>query len=148
MCTLVASYESELRCELPPAKSVDAAVWQAWATKGRAHDRQSRDARVNVAKWVSIAGLLAAVGLWSRLTVFDVVVRSIVSAGASVVMLPAFQARQYAVAALFGAIALLYNPLAPVFTFSGDWQRALVLMSAAPFVASLTLRNPRLIHHH
>jgi hypothetical protein len=148
MCTLVGSYESGVRCEPPSAKSVDETVWQAWVSKGRAHDRQSRDARVNVAKWVSIAGLLAAVGLWSRLTVFDVVVRSVVSVGASVVMLPAFHSRQYVVAALFCAIALLYNPLAPVFTFSGEWQRALVLMSAAPFVASLTLRNPRLIHHH
>jgi hypothetical protein len=111
--------------------------------KGRARDRQSRDAHANVAKWVSIAGLLAAAGLWSRLTVFDVVVRFIVSAGASVVVLQAFHARQYGVAALFGALVLLYNPVVPVFTFSGDWQHALVLMSAAPFVALLTRRDRR-----
>jgi len=44
----------------------------------------------------------------------------------------------YASAAVFAAVALLYNPVAPVFSFSGDWPRALVLASALPFVASLT----------
>jgi hypothetical protein len=148
MCTLIGSYESEVKCEPLSAKPLDEAVWQAWVSKGRAHDRQSRDTRVSMAKWVSVTALLAAVGLWSRVTDFDVVVRFIVSVGAIVAMLPAFHARQYIAAATFGAIALLFNPLAPLFTFSGDWQRALVLLSAAPFVASLTRRNPTLIQHN
>jgi hypothetical protein len=143
MCTLVGSHELSLRCEPPSEKSVDEAVWQAWVMKGRAHDRQSRDARANVAKWVSIAGLLTAVGLWSTLSAFDVVVRFIVSAGASVVVLQALHARQYGVAALFGALVLLYNPVLPVFAFSGNWPQALVLMSAAPFVALLTWPDRR-----
>jgi hypothetical protein len=79
--------------------------------------------------------------------VFDVVVRFIVSAGASVVMLRAFHTRQYVAAALFGALVLLYNPVVLVFTFLGDWQHALGLMSAAPFIASLMWRNRRLAHN-
>jgi len=56
-------------------------------------------------------------------------------------MFQAFQARHYAVAAVFGALALLYNPVVPVFSFSGDWSRAMVAASAIPFVATLTGRK-------
>jgi len=38
-------------------------------------------------------------------------------------------------------LVVLFNPIAPVFDFSGDWQRALLVASAAPFVASLAWRN-------
>jgi hypothetical protein len=69
------------------------------------------------------------------------------AAGAILVMFQTFQARQYAFAAVFGALALLYNPVAPVFSFSGDWQRALVLSSAVPFIASLAGRNVRQAHN-
>lgn len=62
---------------------------------------------------------------------------------AMVVMFQAFQARYYVVAAVFGAFALFYNPVAPAFSFPGDWQRAVVLASAIPFVASLAWRNAR-----
>jgi hypothetical protein len=136
MCTLIGPHESGPGWS-PPAKPLDEAVWDAWVMRGRAHDRRSSDARVKAAKWVSIAGLLAAAGMWSRLTVFEVVVRFIVAAGAIAVMLQALHARQYAVSALFGVLGLLFNPIAPIFNFSGDWQRALVIISAAPFAASL-----------
>lgn len=48
---------------------------------------------------------------------------------------------------LFAALALLYNPVAPVFSFSGDWQRALLIASAIPFGVSLTWRKQRLAHN-
>jgi hypothetical protein len=93
-------------------------------------------------KWASIAALAAA-GLWSHLVPFEVVVRFLVTAGAMVVMFQAFQARYYAVAAVFAALALFYNPVAPAFSFSGDWQRAVVVASAVPFVVSLAWPNGR-----
>jgi uncharacterized protein (DUF1684 family) len=129
--------------EPPLAKPLDEAAWQAWVAKGRVQDRRSSAVRVKAVKWVSIAGLLAAAGLWSHLAPFDIVVRFIVTGGAIVVMFQAFQARHYAMAAVFGALALLYNPVAPAFSFSGDWQRAVVAASAAPFVASVAWRNAR-----
>ena len=95
-------------------------------------------------KWASIAGLLGAVGLWSHFSPFEVVVRFVVTASALVVMFQAFQTRHYAVAAVFGALALLYNPVAPAFDFSGGWQRAAVVVSAIPFVASLVWGNARM----
>ena len=122
---------------------LDEAVWQAWVAKGRAQDRRSSATRLKAVKWASIAGLLGAAGLWSHLAPFEVLVRFFVTASALILMFQAFQTRYYPVAATFGALALLFNPVAPVFDFSGDWQRAVVAASAAPFVASLVWPNGR-----
>jgi hypothetical protein len=129
------------------AKPLDEALWQAWVAKGRAHDRRSSAARMKAVKWVSIAGLLVAAGLWSHLTPYEVVVRFIVATGATVVMFQAFHARHYAFAGVFGALALLYNPVTNTISFSGDWQRALVAASAVPFVASLGWGSARTEHN-
>jgi uncharacterized membrane protein YoaK (UPF0700 family) len=147
MSTLVGLEESRSAWERPLAKPLDEALWQAWVAKGRAQDRRRSAARVKAMQWISIAGLLAAAGLWSHLTPYEVVVRFIVAAGAMVVTFQAFNARRYAVVAVFGALALLYNPVAPVFSFSGDWPRVAVLASAAPFVVLLAWRNERPAHN-
>ena len=147
MSTSVALQGSRKAWEPPRAKPLDEGVWQAWLEKGRAQDRRSNAARLKAVKWVSAAALLAATGLWSHLAPYELVVRFIVAASAIVVMLQAFHARHYAFAAVFGALALLYNPVAPVFSFSGGWQRAVVVASAAPFVASLAWRNVRMEHN-
>ena len=120
--------------------------WQAWVEKGRERERRSSAARLKVVKWVSIAVLLGTAALWSQLTPYEVVVRFIVAGGALVVMFQAFHAKQYAFAAVFGVLALLYNPLAPTFSLSGDWQRVLVVASAVPFVASIVWGNVKVAH--
>jgi hypothetical protein len=127
----------------PFTEPLDEGLWQAWMAKGHAREQRSSAARVNAAKWVAIGGLLAAAGLWSHLTPYEVIVRFIVAGTAMVVMFQAFHARNYAVAALFGGIALLYNPVLSAFSFSGDWQRTLVVASTVPFAASLGWRNAR-----
>ncbi|MEN6603122.1 MAG: DUF6804 family protein [Bryobacteraceae bacterium] len=98
-------------------------------------------------KWVTIAGLLAAAALWTHLTPYEVVVRFMVAASSILVMFQAFQSRRYAFGIVFGALVLLYNPVVPVFNFSGDWQRTFVLASAIPFVVSLAWRNVRMAHN-
>ena len=125
------------------ATPLDEAVWQAWVAKGRVQERRSRAARIKAVKWASTAGLLGAAGLWSHLAPFEVLVRFLVTASVLVLMFRAFQTRYYSVAAAFGALALLYNPVAPAFNFSGDWQRAVVVASAVPFIASLVWPNGR-----
>ena len=136
----------ELR-DLPLARPLDEAVWQAWVLKGRAQQERSRLAWRRAVKFMSLAGLLlaAAAGVWSDLLPYHVVIRFIVAAGATVLMFRAFASRDYVFGPLFGVLALLYNPVAAVFSFSGEWQRALVLASAFPFVASLSSREPKLV---
>lgn len=115
----------------PAATPLDEAVWQAWVAKGRAQERRSSATRIRAVKWASIAGLLGAAGPWSHLAPFEVFVRFLVTASALVLMFQAFQTRAYPLAATFGAIALSFNPVAPAFTFSGDWQRAMGVATRA-----------------
>ena len=104
---------------------------------------QSRATHIKAVKWASITVLLTAVGLWSHVGPFNAVIRFLVTAGASVLMFQTFQAKYYSVAAAFAALALCYNPVAPAFSFSGDWQRAAVAASAVPFIASLVWPHGR-----
>ena len=147
MSTLATLHEPGSGWREPSAKPLDEALWQAWVAKGRAHDRRSNAARIKAVQWVSIAALLVAAGLWSRLTPYEIVISFIVAAGAIFVMFEAFYARHYAVAGVFGALALFYNPVINTISFSGDWQRALVAASALPFVVSLGWRSGRTEHN-
>lgn len=141
MSKSVAVKESTTAWESPPVKPLDEAVWQAWKAKGRAQDRQGRETRIKALKWGSIAALLAVAGVWSQVPSYDIVIRCLLAAGAVGVMFEAFNKRQYALGAVFAGLVLLYNPVAPVFNFSGNWQRALVFASAIPFVISLATRD-------
>jgi hypothetical protein len=123
--------------EPPLSKPLDDAAWQAWVAKGGAQDRRDSAARIRAVKWVCIAGLLAAAGLWPQLARYEVAVRFLVAIGALVLMVHAFETHRYALTGVFGALAFLYNPVMPMFGLSGNWQHALVLASAIPFALSL-----------
>ena len=143
MSTLIELPRPQVTWSRPAATPLDEAVWQAWVAKGRAQERRSTLRRIKAVKWASVAALLAAAGLWSHLAPVEVVVRFLVTTGATVLMFHTLHARNYAVAAVFGALALFYNPLLPVVGFSGDWQRAVVGASTVPFIASLIWPNGR-----
>ena len=121
----------------PETKPLNEQVWRAWVAKGRVADERGREFRLKALKIVVIAGLLSAAMLWAQAVSFEVVVRFMVGAGAIAVMIQSLRTGRYAFAAVFAALVVLFNPIAPVFEFSGDWQRALLVACAAPFVASL-----------
>jgi hypothetical protein len=127
----------------PAATALDEAVWKAWVAKGRAQERRSIATRIIAVKWAATAVLLGAAGFWSNVAPLEVVVRFLVTAGAMVLMFQAFQKSHHVLTAVFGALALLYNPVVPAFSFSGDWERVLVAASAIPFIASLVWPNAR-----
>jgi hypothetical protein len=128
----------------PVAQVLDEVRWAAWIAKGRAQDRRGSALRLKAAKLVALAALLVVAALWSNATPFDIVLRFIVAATAIVMMFHELDARQYAFAAAFCALVLLYNPVAPVFSFSGGWQRAVVVASAIPFILAMAWHKPRL----
>lgn len=144
MSTLVGSPESRAIWNPPEAKPLDEAVWRAWLANGRALDARSTHARLEAIKMIMIAGLLAAAALWPYLSPYEIAVRFIVTGAAIFVMLHAILARRYAFAAAFGALAVLYNPVVPLFHASDDLQRVLLAASAIPFIASLGWRKSRL----
>lgn len=146
MSTSIALQKPETGWVPPPAKPLDEGIWEAWLAKGRARDVRGSAERMRIVKWISIAGLLLAAGMWSHVTPYVVAVRFFVACGALLVMFQAFHARDYVFAATFAALALLYNPLAPLFELSGDWPRALVTASVVPFIASLAFGSVNLAH--
>jgi hypothetical protein len=132
--------------EAPAVKPLDEAVWKAWIARGRARDRQDRETGIKALKWGSIVALLAVAGLWSQLMSYDTVIRCVLAAAAVGMMFETFSKRQYALGAVFAGLAVLYNPVAPIFDYSGNWQRALVIASAIPFVLSLAKRDLKAAH--
>jgi hypothetical protein len=147
MSTSVTLQKTQDVTVLPLAKPLDESVWQAWVLKGRAQDERSRAAGMKAVTWISLVTLLlaAATGFWPHITLYDIAVRFLIAASGLVLMFQAFHTRHYAFATVFGALALLYNPVAPVFSFSRQWQSAFVMASAIPFIASLTWRNAKLV---
>jgi hypothetical protein len=127
--------------EPPAVKPLDEAVWEAWKANGRARDMQGRETRIKALKWGPIIAVLAVAGLSSQLAAYEIVIRCVLAAAAAGMTFEAFNKRQYVLGAVFAALALLYNPVAPAFDFSGNWQRALVVASAIPFVTSLAWRD-------
>jgi len=97
---------------------------------------------VQTAKWVSIAALVFAVIFWNSGVNYQLELNLVVSVAAAVVLIQAFQARKYRWAAGFLALALLFNPLVPVFRLAGAVSLSLVVLAIAPFGISLVALKP------
>lgn len=135
------------RWETPEANQLDDALWRAWVAKGRERERRTNATFFNSIRWISIAALAVGAGLGSRLMPYDVIVRFVVSAAAVLLTLRFLGTRSYATAALFGLLALLFNPVAAVFNCSGGWQRGLMVASAVPLAVSFAFRNRKGVLH-
>jgi hypothetical protein len=99
---------------------------------------------LKAAKCLSITSLWVAIAGWlSGIALCDMVLRLSGTAGAVAVMSQALRLRRYAYSALFASLALLYNPVAPIMSFSGGWQRAVLVAGAVPFAASLAWASVR-----
>jgi hypothetical protein len=123
--------------EPPPVQPLDEAKWKAWVQRGKARDHRSKATRLNVVKGISIATLLAGAVLWRNAAPYEFALLAMVTAGAIYVLSQAIQERRIAFAALFAALAVLYNPAVPLVHSFGGWQRAAMVASTIPFVLSL-----------
>jgi hypothetical protein len=90
-----------------------------------------------IMKWVSMAALLLAAMFWGSAANYRFLLASVVCLGASIVVVQAIRAKEYAWAVGFVAMALLFNPIVPVFRLSGQLNLLLVLACIAPFAVSL-----------
>jgi hypothetical protein len=95
-----------------------------------------------VMKWVSITALLLAVAFWNSAANYQLELNLVVSVAAAVVLIQAVQAKKYRWAAGFLAIALLFNPVVPIFRLAGAVGLSLVVLSLAPFAISLFALRP------
>lgn len=119
----------------PEVKPLNDKVWQAWLAKGRRREQRVITLQNQVARWGCLAALLFAAILGSRLGPYDVIVRVVVTAGSVAFMSRMFRWRQFAFAAGFALLALVYNPLAPTFDFDSASKRVFLAASAIPFIS-------------
>ena len=97
---------------------------------------------IKVLTWLSISALLSVLAFWSSALGFQLELNLVVSVAAIAVLIHAFQARKYRWVAGFLAMALLFNPVRPVFRLDGPVGFALVISSAALFAFSLVVLRP------
>lgn len=94
-----------------------------------------------IVKWLSIAGLLAAM-FWRPSANYEVLLQMVVSVSAVVVVVQAVRERKYFWGAGFLSIALLFNPVAPI-AFSREVFLGLDFVCLAMFGISLTVLKTR-----
>lgn len=119
--------------------------WLAWQEKNHLQDVRGVNLRAKLTRYAAIAVLLVTILLWSRAADYQVFVSFAVCAGAVRVAFLAAAERKYGWAVLFAGMALLYNPLLPVFALSGLLELFIVLASAAAFAVSLVALRPRVV---
>ncbi len=99
-----------------------------------------------IAKYAAVVVLLGAV-VWRSNSLYEILVQFVVCVGALMVVRQAILARSYFMTVVFCAVALVFNPVAPI-AFSGKTSLLLQLFSVSMFVVSLlTLKSgmtPRL----
>ena len=129
------------------ASPLDEGRWQAWLAKGRDRERRGRLRANNAVRWGSMAALLVGAVLGVQLAPYEVVARFAITAGAVAMMVHTVRERQFAFAAAFGIIAALFNPVAPLVSFSAGWERAFAAASTIPFIAPHLWGNRRQARH-
>ena len=143
MSTAIESKMIQPTWVVPDTQPLNQAMWQAWEAKGHFQDREASRAQSKAMYWLSIAALLAAAGLWSRLPPYEVVVRFIVCIGALAAAFQSYHSRRYAGVAVFLLLVGLFNPILPFLNFGSEWERVVVLLSIVPFGLSLVRLAPR-----
>jgi hypothetical protein len=85
-------------------------------------------------KWDSVVGLLLAAMSWHAGGNYRLLLDLVVSVGAIVVVMQAVRATQYLWAAGFVGMALLLNPIVPIFTPAGNLMLLLFWVGLSPIV--------------
>ena len=135
--------EPQILTHAQPVTALDERAWRAWLTKGRLQAERAARVRLEAVKAVSILGLLAAAVLWPSVAPYEIALRFGIAAASLWVMFQAFRSGHHTLGAMFGVVALLYNPIMALFSASGDLQRVLLTIALVPFILSLGWRNVR-----
>jgi hypothetical protein len=96
-----------------------------------------------VMKWFTIATLLVTVLFWRFARDFRLELDLVVCVAAGIVMAQAYRAKRYSWVAGFLTIALVFNPIVPLFRPAGDIGLSIVVFAMVPFVMSLVALRAR-----
>lgn len=95
-----------------------------------------------VMKWFSVAALLLALLFWKSAAIYQLELNLIICVAAAFVLIQAFQDRKFSWAAGFLIVALLFNPIVPVFQLVGGIGISIVVLSIALFATALVVLRP------
>jgi len=124
---------SDLSC-----RPLDEEMWRGWQARNGLRDERSATRLTKAVKGACIAALLVTAALPLYIAPYQNALRFIVVAGAAMILVQALHAHHYALAALFAATGLLYNPVIPTFSLAGEWQVLIIYLTAVLFALSLT----------
>ena len=94
--------------------------------------------RTRLVKWLCIATLFFAFVSWGSMADYELALRVVVCAGATVVAVQAFRAARRHWMVGFLVIAFLFNPAIPPFRLAGGLGLLAIVLAAASFAVSLT----------
>jgi hypothetical protein len=100
----------------------------------------------DIVKCIALASLLLAVIFWNTATHYQLPLNLIVCIAAIIVSHQALRARAYAWAVALSGVAVVFNPIVPLFRPAGDLALTIVLFCSLPFaVALVVIRTPPLL---
>jgi Family of unknown function (DUF6804) len=90
-----------------------------------------------IMKYVCVAALILAAAFWTNASAYELPLRFAVSLGALLVAFQAVKAQKRGWSIGFSAIAVLFNPVLPLGSFSGVVALTIIAASTVPFALSL-----------
>lgn len=94
--------------------------------------------RTRLVKWLCLTVLLVAFALWGLIAEYEVPLRLLVCAGATVVAVQALRAGRHEWATASLVIAFLFNPAVWLFPLAGGLGQSAIVLAAGVFAISLT----------
>lgn len=121
---------AQLQAAAVVTPELDEGLWQAWKERGRRRDRRSAEQTTLALNGLLILVLLAVAVFGPFDPRVETALRWSIVLTATLSSVRFWGAGKYGWSAVSGALALLYNPLAPAFGWSQGGERALVACTA------------------
>jgi len=117
--------------------------WPDWQAQNRLQDLHGVASRAKLTKYAAMAALLLVLAFWGRAADYHTWLSFVVCACAIRVAFLAGAVRRFDWALLFIGVAVLYNPVFPIFALAGLSAFLLVMASITAFAASLFMPRSR-----
>jgi hypothetical protein len=119
-------FQESRELQSPSQKTPNETMWRLVGTESSAGKTACSRAPIKAVKWACVGVLMLSVvaSLYiftPYVSAYQAVVRFAIGLSAIAIIFESLRARQYAVAALFAAVVLLFNPVIPTFALAGNW---------------------------
>lgn len=116
---------------------VDEARWNRWLASNAAREIRDAAGWMTGVKLTAIAAVAATMLLWTHVAPYQLPLRFAISICALAALNQSARAKRYALAVLFLAVLIIYNPLYAIFQTASGWPLPVPLFALVAFAASL-----------